>query len=61
MQPLDFIIFSARSSNTRQCLRDCFFYLTVMFLSWNWEKVSSSGLYNIKKDCKIHIEVPENY
>jgi len=33
----------------------------VKFLSWNWEKVIQIAWDNIKKDCKIHIEVPENY
>ena len=44
---MQIIIFVARAqSSTRQCLRDYifFFYLTVVFLSWNWEKVYSSRL-----------------
>ena len=37
-----FIIVARAQSSTRQCLRDYIFYLAVMFLSWNWEKVYSS-------------------
>ena len=56
------IVASAQSSIRVNVYVTIFCYFTVMFLSWNWEKVYSSRFWdNIKKDCKIHIEVPENY
>ena len=57
----NFIIVARTQSSTRQCL-----YATIFFASqlWkNWKELRESLLIknNIKKVCKIHDKVPQNY
>ena len=46
---------------TRQCLRDYIFLPQLCFCLETERKFTDVGYDNIKKDCKIHIEVPEKF
>ena len=56
-----FIIVACTQSSTRQCLRDKIFISQLCFCLETERKFTQAALDNVKKDCKIHIEVPENY
>ena len=50
----NFIIVARAQSSTRQCLREYIFLPHICLCAEIERKF-------IQKDCKIHIEVPENY
>ena len=61
---LNFIFVARAQASTSQCLRDYIFlphsYVIVLKLK-SERKFTQVAYDNIKKDGKIHIEVPENY
>ena len=55
------IIVARAQRCTRQCLRDYIFLPQLRFCLETERKFTDVGYDNIKKDCKIHIEVPKEW